>query len=652
MPLLACLAAAVVGALVVDDYGVATDEADRREIAVRAVDYVLGKNDDMLHHFDRVMGVAFELPLYLVELALGLDDSRSIFLGRHLLSHWFFLVGAFFCGLLTHRLTGSRAAAVLGTLLFLLHPRLYAHSFFNTKDIPFASMFMICLYAAWRAFDRDAWRSFAVAGAAAGVLVSMRIMGLALVAGVFAVQICDLALASQGPAAKRRLASVGAFLAATALVVFATWPYLWADPVARFAESVGTAANHPSEVVQLVAGQGAPAYDLPAGYLPAWFAATTPPVALFFGLVGILVILARSARRPGEALRNGPLRFQALVVGCLVLPVLAVVALRPTLFDGWRHLYFIYAPFAVLAAVGVHASASWSRSAKARTAVYGATGIGLLAVCASMARLHPYQHVYFNAFVDKEGAERLAEQYDLDYWFTSYREGFEFLLSRHPEHRIHVAGSFEQSMRLNRAILRPEQRERLAIGEERAEFFVDVTYGRGSPDWRPVAGPVLYSSRRYNSTIMQVAAVELADAAASEPYRLAYETVSRGTPAVRSAYDVYVVDDGLAYLKEPCDATDTGDVLGVYVTPADIGDLPPHLHLYGYLGRAYPFGRFGVRFGDRCLIRVPLPRFPVASVRTGTQDDGRPIWEATFEPGTRGREDARTEGRRRARAPG
>ena len=44
----------------------------------------------------------------------------------------------------------SAIIALLAMPLFPLHPRLYAHSFFNAKDPTFLSVFMIALYHAPR----------------------------------------------------------------------------------------------------------------------------------------------------------------------------------------------------------------------------------------------------------------------------------------------------------------------------------------------------------------------------------------------------------------------------------------------------------------------------------------------------------------------
>ena len=146
-----CLLFAAIGIAVVDDYGISNDEMVQRESAIDNADYIVGHRDILPDYVNRFYSKVFELPLLMAERILRLQDIRDIFIVRHLLSHLLFIAGGFFCGLLTYRMLGNRWAALAAMLLFLLHPRLYAHSFFNSKDLPFLVMFLIALYLTHRA---------------------------------------------------------------------------------------------------------------------------------------------------------------------------------------------------------------------------------------------------------------------------------------------------------------------------------------------------------------------------------------------------------------------------------------------------------------------------------------------------------------------
>ena len=248
---------AIVGVIVLDDYGVAHDESTQRRIGYASFNYILGDENALIeNHSDRYYGVAFEIPLVAFERILGLEDTREIYLSRHLLTHLFFLVGGFFAWLLAYRLFGSRLVALLAMLIFLLHPRMYAHSFFNTKDLPFLSMFMVALYLAHRAFRRDSVWAFALCGAGAGLLTNIRIMGFILLPAVLGMLALDAFRAARREGwggAKPALANAAAFFAAFAAVLYAAWPLLWRDP-SEMLEAFRVLSRHPVIAVSLLRG--------------------------------------------------------------------------------------------------------------------------------------------------------------------------------------------------------------------------------------------------------------------------------------------------------------------------------------------------------------------------------------------------------------
>ena len=184
-----CALFAIVAVAVVDDYGATGDENTQRGIAQANADYIAGGNAERLYYRDyRYYGVAFEMPLLLAERPLGLQDKRHIYLMRHLVTHLLFIAGGFACGMLAYRTLGSRWAALFAMLLFLLHPRLYAHSFFNTKDIPFAALMVIALYLAHRAFRRDTLGAFLLCGVVVGLAIDLRPFALMLLPMILAMR--------------------------------------------------------------------------------------------------------------------------------------------------------------------------------------------------------------------------------------------------------------------------------------------------------------------------------------------------------------------------------------------------------------------------------------------------------------------------------
>ena len=96
-------------------------------------------------YVDKDYGVAFELPLVFIEKIFNLEDDQSIYLARHYaVSLSFFIASIYF--FLTLNKFFSKEISIIGTLIFIIHPRIFAQSFYNSKDVGFLFYFCICNY--------------------------------------------------------------------------------------------------------------------------------------------------------------------------------------------------------------------------------------------------------------------------------------------------------------------------------------------------------------------------------------------------------------------------------------------------------------------------------------------------------------------------
>ena len=604
------------GLAVLDDYGVANDESTQRRLGKVSLAYI-GGDGGLPGNHNRFYGVAFEAPLVLAEWSLNTESERAVHLSRRLLTHLFFLVSGLFCYLLAYRLLGDRLLALTAMALLLLHPRLYAHSFINTKDIPFLALFMIALYLAHRAFKKDALWAFALLGAAVGALVNLRIMGVVLFAAVPAARALDFALAQGWAERKRVMLTTGAFALTGALAVYALLPYLWAEPVGRFAEWWATLSRHPFAPAELFRGTIYRSSDFPADYLPVWIAITSPPFALALGITGAAAILARAGAAPVGAVRNTRLRFGLLTLGCFALPILAVILLNGNLYTGWRQMYFLWAPFALLGAFGLRWLASAFVRARFRTAVYAAAGAGLAATVAAIALIHPNQHVAFNFFVDRVAPERLRTQYLLDYWGHPTRQALEWLLKERPSSvvAIHSLDYYGEPLVRDNAATLPSAAQARVSNEPSPDAFVMRYDGEGQP------ALAVHRLQVYGNTI---AVIERKD-----DMRAVYDAAMTREPFLDAVFDVHRLDGALAFVKEPCSASYiTEPAFHMTVAPVDANDLPYWLRERGSESRRFPLAGYGALFDGKCAALVPLPDYPIAEIDVGWSPELLPDAEA------------------------
>ena len=638
--LLICALFLLTGLATAGDYGQGADELFQRQIAQANLDYIRGQGDSFapLPYPFAFYGPAFELPLLLVERALGLTDGYQIHRLRLTLTHLFFIIGGYFCYRLAYRLFDNRLLALFALLLFLLHPRIYGHSFVNSKDLPFLALFAITLYLLERAFRRDSLGAFLLLGIAVGLLANLRVAGAMLLPAALAMRGLDLGQADGWAGRKQILATGGLLILAAGLAFYAVTPYAWTNPAAYLTTSLELTVNHPNVVFQRFQGRLLSAAEMPPHYGITWFAITTPPPMLLLGFIGIAAVAAPVLARPGAVFRNTRRRFLLLLLTGFALPLLAVALLGANQYDGWRQLYFVYVPFCLLAAFGGgRLAAALARRPGGRAGLYGLAAVGLGLIVLQMAQIHPLQPVYFNFLADRATPEYLRTQYEMDYWSLAQPEGLNYLLERHPGEDLVVRAGQRHIDILPAAARR---RLTVATGDKRADYAMTKDPKPYQPD---LAFNSPYRRRLYNNTLIALRPLDAArmTPAAIAAYREIYRAAIAGEPLIRADYDVYINDKRLTFVQENCPADGPDLWFGVRSIPPAPESLP---HYFRQPGRYAPFHNQRVRVDGVCLAVIQLPAdtdgdLILAQGRLGRfGPEGLPLWEGLIslaEPGLR-----------------
>jgi hypothetical protein len=229
------------------------------------------------------------------------------------------------------------------------------------------------------------------------------------------------------------------------LAMFATWPFLWEDPVGNFTGVFLLMSDNPTTLSVLFGGEVYRAGELPRRYLPFMLAATlTEPVLPLFiagALLGYGRLLRQSIRfRTGSqeadssdgwrALRSSLDRSTVgthlvsltLILLWFLILVAYVLLRRPAMYDGMRHFLFMLPPVFVFTGFIFdffldHIVPSW---------LYAGLVLILLAPgIAGIVQLHPYEYTYYNSLAG--GTNGAFRQYETDYWLTCYKEAVETL---------------------------------------------------------------------------------------------------------------------------------------------------------------------------------------------------------------------------------
>ena len=442
----------VLGLLIYGDYGMSWDEALQREHGLVSAHYVnqwagyadeVYTGEELPTYQHRFYGVWFSLPAAWLEKALGLEGFRQQFRLRHLLVFLIFWLSALlFYRLLLERF-GHWSWALLGTSLLVLCPRIFAHSFYNPKDLPFLSLYILGSYSLFRFWLKPNVRSALFHGLACGMLIAMRVTGIILPAVTLFLIGAGLLFNRRMETCRLKKYALGLliYLPAAAFFTVLFWPYLWEQPWRHFLEAFDAMAQYKWGGTVIFRGQFLAGEAIPWYYIPYWMGISIPAVYLFLAACGLLLLFpplaANLQRRPWRLWANDEQRKDWGMLALLLAPLAAIIAKDSVVYDGWRHLFFVYPCLAYLAVYGLcrlWALAKDKRPAW-RYALIGLTALGMGNTAWFMVRYHPNQNVYFNELAP---GNQLAK-FDLDYWGLAYKQGFEALAKIDKREKIKVA---------------------------------------------------------------------------------------------------------------------------------------------------------------------------------------------------------------------
>ncbi len=151
----------------------------------------------------------------------------------------------------------------------------------------------------------------------------------------------------------------------------------------------------------------------------------------------------------------------------------------------------------------------------------------------------------------------------------------------------------------------------------------------------PLFAPSLYTRQMYHNTVLTVTARNPArvDAATTAAYRAVVRVVTGGVPVGRAGFALYLEGRTLMWVKAACGPADLrGRSFLMRVFPGDVVDLPRRRRQWGFEGMSFDFGRYGVRVDGGCLLRLPLPAYPIRAIEASqvAPSTGTDLWRVAI----------------------
>ena len=469
----------ILGLLLYQGYGLSWDEVTEHTTGVINLNYLLqffptnlSNTDPVLstwNHIplaqypDRVFGSIFPLISVGLERLFNIGDGineRAIYQFRHLLNFLFCFLGLLSLYQLSARRFQSWKVGLLTATLFLLSPRFFAETFYNSKDLIFLSAFVIASNQIIAFLLKPSFRLAFLSAITTALAIDIRITGIILIPVTALTLLVQLQRTRE--CWKQSFGMITLYLTSLAITIIVLWPWLWAAPVDRFFEAFQAFSRWVRNDLNLLyLGQNIRSTTLPWHYAPIWILFTTPLVQLICFLFGAISIVWESIRPP-RWLWNSPNQMQDWIfLALLICPIAAVIYLHSVMYDGWRHVYFIYPFFLLIATKG--ALQGWQLMSTSHN--LRSLRIGLLALCALyliwttqwMVRSHPLQNTYFNELL----GNNWKSQFDVDYWGLSNRQALEFIAKHDSSSLIKVTAGSNLALDGSVRMLKPEDRARI-----------------------------------------------------------------------------------------------------------------------------------------------------------------------------------------------
>ncbi len=437
----------IYGCMTFDDYGISSDEPIQRHHSIVMYNDLFLKNETYrtdtinteelptLKQYGVQYGVILQLPLVWIEHINDFEMTHlEIYAMRHLYNFlWFFVSAIFFYRLAMILTEGRRYEALLGTLIYVLGPRTLADSFYNIKDALCMALFTISMYYGVMTIRKITIKNVLLFALFSALCTASRIVGGVVVAACMLV----LFIKSIADGTWKKIVLGCAVIGMLFVGIFiAITPNAWSDIPGTLIKIIKTFSNYTTWNANVkYFGQWVNALHLPWHYLFVWIGMTVPVVYLAFtalGIVGGTRYCIVNRKNMSDQDNEGWIYLAVFLI--LVIPFLYVIVVRPVLYNGWRHFYFMYSVIAALAVIGIHFLCESNAKNVVKISGLGFLGATYLFVGTWILKNHPYEYVYYNAWI----REYAADHFQRDYWFVTEQEALQYIVDTDERNGIPV----------------------------------------------------------------------------------------------------------------------------------------------------------------------------------------------------------------------
>ena len=440
----------IIGLLSVNDYGAVNDEYTHRlngfitlnylgEIFLPDItrQYTIDKNfvsfDEMPDQLRYYGGTILHAPLGFLEVIFGIEDKKDVFIFKHYVYFLIFFISLIFFFKILNRRFNSWQYSILGTSLLFLTPRIFANSFYNNMDIPFMSFLIIATYFGVRFLSKSNKKYIFLFSLFSSIAIDIRIVGgilpLVILIIYFSQNLMKKSL-------KKSVVNLVLIFFMHIIFIILLWPLLWENPIDNLIKIFVNMANHPLDFDVFFFGENINVTNLPWFYLPTWIFISTPILYTLLFLIGIIFFLSAFFNLNSKIKINSTDKIFLLMI---MVPAILPILLNSTLYNGWRHFYFIYPYIVYFMVYGIFFLLEKIHIKKINLLFKILIVIGLLDISSWMIQNHPHQYVFFNKIIRKNA----SANFELDYMAASYKENLDYLVNNENKKNFNIFNASE-----------------------------------------------------------------------------------------------------------------------------------------------------------------------------------------------------------------
>ncbi len=479
----------LVGLCTYRDYGLTFDERVERFSSIVNYQYILQKlfglelrviDKDLWDWTDQYYGVAFQLPMVLVEHINHFSmPQHEVFVMRHLMTFLLCWCGWVCLYVFLQKVFQDRFLSFIGLLMVVLYPRFWGEQFNNIKDMVFTANCCVALMMITLCLEKRRWWKETLTALVFALCINTRVVGLMFPLLLMGYRVLA-AIFEKKEILREALLSLGQ-VALTLAFYFALTPAAWEDPI-HFLPNVIQNFSHFEAWGGSIPFLGSmiPGQQVPWYYIPVWLLVSLPIWYVGLLTVGLgtegFALISMLRRGKGKQWFASQRRYGMLCFVVAFAPIGIMLFKQVTLYNGWRHMYYIFPCLVTLMLFGVQSLGRALEKKKAlRRMGCGVIAALLLFQAGWIWKEHPYEKVYFNPI-----GKTLAEGMDRDYWGESLYRQFQYILQNDPSNQIKIL-DYNGCLGIYRSFLTEEEKARVemvpftgSVAGTEAEYLIDL----------------------------------------------------------------------------------------------------------------------------------------------------------------------------------